>query len=130
MILAVGGGSVIDSSKAIGYAVAEPERDVWEIYDGRRTPKDCLPVACVLTIAAAGSEMSNSSVITNEDTGEKRGFRSNLCRPRLAIMNPELTATLPPIRRQRGAPTFSCTPWSATSPREAIWSSPTRSLRG
>ena len=102
LILAVGGGSVIDSSKAIGYAVAEPERDVWEIYDGRRTPKDCLPVACVLTIAAAGSEMSNSSVITNEDTGEKRGFRSNLCRPRLAIMNPELTATLPPYQTAAG----------------------------
>lgn len=63
LILAVGGGSVIDSSKAIGYAVAEPDRDVWEIYDRKRTPRACLPVACVLTIAAAGSEMSNSSEI-------------------------------------------------------------------
>ena len=102
LILAVGGGSVIDSSKAIGYAVAEPEHDVWEIYDRKRAPKACLPVACVLTIAAAGSEMSNSSVITNEDTGEKRGYRSDLCRPKLAIMNPELTATLPPYQTAAG----------------------------
>ena len=102
LILAVGGGSVIDSSKAIGYAVAEPEHDVWEIYARQRVPKACLPVACVLTIAAAGSEMSNSSVITNEDTGEKRGYRNNLCRLKLAIMNPELTASLPPYQTAAG----------------------------
>lgn len=102
LILAVGGGSVIDSSKAIGYAVAEPEHDVWEIYARQRVPKACLPVACVLTIAAAGSEMSNSSVITNEDTGEKRGYRNNLCRLKLAIMNPELTTSLPPYQTAAG----------------------------
>ena len=102
LILAVGGGSVIDSSKAIGYAVAEPDRDVWEIYDRRRTPKACLPVACVLTIAAAGSEMSNSSVITNGDTGEKRGYRNDLCRVKLALMDPELTTTLPPYQTAAG----------------------------
>ena len=102
LILAVGGGSVIDSSKAIGYAVAEPDRDVWEIYDRRRTPKACLPVACVLTIAAAGSEMSNSSVITNENTGEKRGYRNDLCRVKLALMDPELTTTLPPYQTAAG----------------------------
>ncbi len=102
LILAVGGGSVIDSSKAIGYAVAEPEYDVWELYDRRRTPKACLPVACVLTIAAAGSEMSNSSVITNQDTGEKRGYRNDLCRLKLAVMNPELTVTLPPYQTAAG----------------------------
>ena len=102
LILAVGGGSVIDSSKAIGYAVAEPDRDVWEIYDRKRTPKACLPVACVLTIAAAGSEMSNSSVITNEDTGEKRGYRNDLCRVKLALMDPELTTTLPPYQTAAG----------------------------
>ena len=102
LILAVGGGSVIDSSKAIGYAVAEPDHDVWEIYDRKRTPKACLPVACVLTIAAAGSEMSNSSVITNEETGEKRGYRNNLCRLKLAIMNPELTTSLPPYQTAAG----------------------------
>ena len=102
LILAVGGGSVIDSSKAVGYAVAEPDHDVWEIYDRKRTPKACLPVACVLTIAAAGSEMSNSSVITNEDTGEKRGYRNDLCRVKLALMDPELTTTLPPYQTAAG----------------------------
>lgn len=62
-ILAVGGGSVIDSSKAIGYGVAN-EGEVWDFYDKSRNPRACLPVGAVLTIAAAGSEMSNSSVIT------------------------------------------------------------------
>ena len=102
LILAVGGGSVIDSSKAIGYAVAEPEHDVWEIYDRKRAPKACLPVACVLTIAAAGSEMSNSSVITNEDTGYLLGYRNDLCRVKLALMDPELTTTLPPYQTAAG----------------------------
>lgn len=93
-ILAVGGGSVIDSSKAIGYGVAN-EGDVWDFYAYRRAPSACLPVGVVLTIAAAGSEMSDSSVITNEDGWVKRGYSSNLCRPVFAVMNPELTMTLP-----------------------------------
>ena len=102
LILAVGGGSVIDSSKAIGYAAAEPEHDVWEIYDRKRAPKACLPVACVLTIAAAGSEMSNSSVITKDEGGIKRGYNDDICRPRFAVMNPELTVTLPPYQTASG----------------------------
>lgn len=102
LILAVGGGSVIDSSKAIGYSLAEPEEDVWDLYARKRKPRGCFPVACVLTIAAAGSEMSNSSVITNEETGEKRGYRNDLCRLKLAIMNPELTVTLPPYQTAAG----------------------------
>lgn len=65
-ILAVGGGSVIDSAKAIAYGVAE-EGDVWELYDRKRHAKACLPLATVLTIAAAGSEMSESSVITKDE---------------------------------------------------------------
>ena len=101
LILAVGGGSVIDSSKAIAYGLAE-DADVWELYDRARQAKACLPVACVLTIAAAGSEMSNSSVITNQDTGEKRGYRNDLCRLKLAVMNPELTVTLPPYQTAAG----------------------------
>ncbi len=64
-LLAVGGGSVIDSAKAIGYGLAN-EGDVWDFYDHLRDPEACMPIGCVLTIAAAGSEMSNSSVITNE----------------------------------------------------------------
>ncbi len=94
-LLAVGGGSVIDSAKAIAYALAEPNEDVWDLYARKRQAKACLPVGVVLTIAAAGSEMSNSSVITNDETYTKRGYTNNLSRPKFAIMNPELTLTLP-----------------------------------
>lgn len=93
-ILAIGGGSVIDSAKAIGYGVAN-EGDVWDFYDHTRQATGCLPIGAVVTIAAAGSEMSNSSVITKEEGGVKRGYNNDLCRPRFAIMNPELTVTLP-----------------------------------
>lgn len=93
-ILAVGGGSVIDSSKAIGYGMAN-EGDVWDFYDRKRTAESCLPIGVVLTIAAAGSEMSNSSVITKDEGGIKRGYKNDCCRPVFAVMNPELTMTLP-----------------------------------
>ena len=101
-ILAVGGGSVIDSAKAIAYGLAEPEFDVWELYARKRQAKKSLPLGVVLTIAAAGSEMSNSCVITNEKTGEKRGYSNNISRPKFAIMNPELTMTLPDYQTQAG----------------------------
>lgn len=95
-ILAVGGGSVIDSAKAIAYGAADEERgDVWDFYARRRVPRACLPVGSVLTIAAAGSEMSCSSVITDEATETKRGYGNDICRPKFAVMNPELTMTLP-----------------------------------
>ncbi len=100
-ILAVGGGSVIDSAKAIAYGLAE-EADVWELYDRARRARACLPVGVVLTIAAAGSEMSNSSVITKDEGGVKRGYNDDICRPRFAVMNPELTATLPPYQTASG----------------------------
>ncbi len=100
-ILAVGGGSVIDSAKAIAYGLAE-EADVWELYDHTRQAKACLPVGAVLTIAAAGSEMSNSSVITKDEGGVKRGYNNDICRPKFAVMNPELTATLPPYQTASG----------------------------
>ena len=93
-LLPVGGGSTIDSAKAIGYGVA-CGGEVWDFYDFKRTPTACLPIGAVLTIAAAGSEMSDSSVITNEDGGIKRGCNSDLCRCKFAIMDPELTMTLP-----------------------------------
>lgn len=93
-LLAVGGGSVIDTAKAIGYGVAN-EGDVWDFYIKKRTPGACLPIGAVLTIAAAGSETSNSSVITNEKTKQKKGCNSETCRMRFAVMNPELTYTLP-----------------------------------
>jgi len=101
-ILAVGGGSVIDSSKAIGYGCAN-DFDVWDIFEKKNAPKACLPIGVVLTIAAAGSEMSNSAVITNEDGWKKRGSNSDFCRPRFAIMNPELTMTLPEYQTMCGA---------------------------
>lgn len=100
-ILAVGGGSVIDSSKAIGYGAAN-EGDVWDFYDGKRAPEACLPIGTILTIAAAGSEMSNSSVITNEDGWLKRGYNNDICRCRFSILNPELTYTLPDYQTQCG----------------------------
>ena len=93
-ILAVGGGSAIDSAKAIGYGVAN-EGDVWDFYDRKRQATGCLPIGVILTIAATGSEMSNSSVITKEEGWVKRGYSSDYGRPRFAIMNPELTMTLP-----------------------------------
>ncbi|MFR5486044.1 iron-containing alcohol dehydrogenase [Eubacterium sp.] len=93
-ILAVGGGSVIDSAKAIGYGIAN-EGDVWDLYAQKRVTDKCAPVGVVLTIAAAGSEMSNSSVITNDETGLKRSYHTEISRPRFAIMNPEFTMTLP-----------------------------------
>lgn len=101
-LLAVGGGSVIDTAKAIAYGLAEPDKDVWELYQGQRKAKGCLPVASVLTIAAAGSESSDSSVITNEKTGEKRAYNDNLARPKFAAMNPELTLSLPDYQTMSG----------------------------
>ena len=101
-VLAVGGGSVIDSAKLIAYTLAEPEFDAWSLHAKTRAAKKCLPIGCVLTIAAAGSEMSNSCVITNEETGEKRGYSSDLCRAKFAILNPALTKTLPDYQTQAG----------------------------
>ena len=100
-ILAVGGGSVIDSSKAIAYGVPY-EGDVWDFYIGKAEATTCLPVATVLTIPAAGSEMSEASVITNEDGDIKLGYSNNICRPKFAIMNPERTFTLPPYQTAAG----------------------------
>ena len=90
-LLAVGGGSVIDSAKAIAVGAFHRGEEVWDFYSGKKTPRGALPLGCVLTIAAAGSETSQSSVITNEETGEKRGMNTDLYRPRFAVMNPELT---------------------------------------
>ena len=100
-ILAVGGGSVIDSSKAIGYGVTN-EGDVWDFYEKKRQATACLPIGTVLTIAAAGSEMSDSSVITKEEGWIKRGYSSNYCRCKFAVMNPELTMTLPDYQTASG----------------------------
>ncbi len=96
LIIAAGGGSVIDTAKAIGYALAEPDKDVWELFAHTRRAGACLPVAAVPTIAAAGSEMSDSCVMTNGKTNEKRGYSNDISRPRFALINPELTCDVPP----------------------------------
>jgi alcohol dehydrogenase YqhD (iron-dependent ADH family) len=94
LILAVGGGSVIDSAKAIAMG-AVIEGDVWDIFLGKSAPVAALPVGTVLTIPAAGSEASTASVITNENGWLKRGFNSELIYPRFSILNPELAFSLP-----------------------------------
>jgi alcohol dehydrogenase YqhD (iron-dependent ADH family) len=101
-LLAVGGGSVLDSAKAIGYGLYH-EGEVWDFYDQKREVEGCLPVGAVLTLAAAGSEMSNSSVITNEDGDLKRGLNHDSSRCKFAVMNPELTFTLPHYQTMSGA---------------------------
>ena len=102
VILAVGGGSVIDSGKAIAMGVANPDAEVWDYYLGKAEMRQALPVASVLTIPAAGSEMSEASVITNEDGDVKLGYSSNILRPKFAIMNPRRTFTLPPYQTAAG----------------------------
>lgn len=95
MVVAVGGGSAIDSAKAMAHGIANPGVDLWDIWTGKIPLEKSIPVGVVLTIAAAGSEMSNSSVITNEKLGRKQGISTDLNRPKFAILNPELTYTLP-----------------------------------
>jgi len=94
-ILAVGGGSVIDTSKAIAHGRANPDTDIWDFWSGKAELTKSLPVGVVLTISAAGSETSNSAVLTNEETGKKAGINTDFNRPCFAVMNPELTYTLP-----------------------------------
>ena len=95
LILAVGGGSSIDTAKAIAIGAANEGIDLREFWSGKEAITKVLPVGAVLTIAAAGSEMSDSAVLTNEETGKKGGVNTDLVRPRFAVMNPELTYTLP-----------------------------------
>lgn len=101
-ILSVGGGSVIDTAKAIAAGVPY-NGDVWDFYLKKETLKNVLPIGVILTIPATGSESSDSSVITNEDGWYKKGINSDLIRPIFAIMNPELTYTLPPYQTACGA---------------------------
>ncbi|MGM0508696.1 MAG: iron-containing alcohol dehydrogenase [Fusobacteriota bacterium] len=93
-ILAVGGGSVIDSAKAISVGV-KYDGDVWDFYTGKAQPKEALPIGTVLTIPAAGSESSAGSVITKEEGNLKRPLGSELLYPKFSILNPELAYTVP-----------------------------------
>ena len=97
-IVAVGGGSVIDTAKAVSIGAANPSDDVWDFFTRTKTAETGLGVGVVLTISAAGSETSDSCVITNEEGPLKRGLNSPLNRPTFAFMNPELTYTLPPYQ--------------------------------
>lgn len=101
-ILAVGGGSVIDTAKAIAVGVLY-DGDVWDFFLGKAEIKKALPVGVILTLAATGSEASDSAVITNEDGWYKKGIHSDLIRPQFAIMNPELLYTLPAYQTAAGA---------------------------
>ncbi|MDR0644049.1 MAG: iron-containing alcohol dehydrogenase [Treponema sp.] len=101
-ILAVGGGSVIDSAKAIAVGVCY-DGDVWEVYEQHKPVEKALPVATVLTIPAAGSEMSGDSVVTNEEKQMKLGYGAPAIRPVFSIMNPEFFFTLPKNQIANGA---------------------------
>ncbi len=101
LVLALGGGSAIDSSKAIAMGVPYAG-EVWDFFAGKAELKEALPVATILTIPAAGSEASTASVITNEEGMLKRGFNSELIYPRFSILNPELAFTLPKEQAANG----------------------------
>lgn len=101
-VLAVGGGSVIDSAKAIAVGVPYAG-DVWDFYTRKAEVKEALPVGVVLTIPAAGSESSNGSVITNEEGWYKKDTGAECLRPRFAILDPVLTMTLPAYQTACGA---------------------------
>lgn len=102
-VLAVGGGSVLDSAKDIANGVANPDVDVWDFSCGKASPAKTLPKGAILTLAAAGSEMSNSCVITNTELGLKSGYGSSCNRMNFAIENPELTYTVDAYQTACGA---------------------------
>ena len=107
VVFPVGGGSAIDCAKAIAFGVPY-EGDVWDFFSKKATIAECLPIACVLTIPAAGSEGSSSCVISNDELGLKRGTNSNLFRPKAAFLDPELTFTLPPFQTAAGITDMFC----------------------
>jgi alcohol dehydrogenase YqhD (iron-dependent ADH family) len=102
VIVAVGGGSVIDSAKAIS-AGALVEHDVWKFFTGKKSVKDALPLTCVLTLAASGSEMNSGMVVTNEATQQKFGFANKLLFPKTSILDPTATFTVSPPYTAYGA---------------------------
>lgn len=94
-VLAIGGGSAIDTAKAISHGAANPGVDIWKGFLGEWTVPKTYPIGVILTISAAGSESSNSAVLTNEETGQKRGLTTDFNRPKFAVLDPALTYTLP-----------------------------------
>ncbi len=102
-VLAIGGGSVIDTTKAIAHGIKYPDHDIWDIWSQKITMDKTAPFGSILTLAAAGSETSDSSVLTNDKTHQKRGFSSPLNLPSFAIMNPELSFSAPVYQKACGA---------------------------
>ena len=94
-VLAIGGGSAIDTAKAIAHGTADPNIDIWDAFLGKIKIAKTLPIAVILTISAAGSESSDSAVLTNEETGQKRGLSTDFNRPKFSVLDPTLTYTLP-----------------------------------
>ena len=107
LVLAVGGGSVIDCSKAIAFGVPY-QGDVWDFFSHKAQIGACLPVACVLTIPAAGSEASASCVISNDALNLKKGVNGDVFRSRVAVLDPEVTFTLPQYQTAAGAVDIIC----------------------
>ena len=101
-VVGVGGASVIDTAKTIAYGAGEPDKDVWELFLHDRKAKNALPVGAVPTIAAAGSEMSDSTVLTDEKTNSKRSYHDHFGRPKFAVINAEFTLTLPEWQTMNG----------------------------
>ncbi|HNC99780.1 MAG TPA: iron-containing alcohol dehydrogenase, partial [Myxococcota bacterium] len=102
VIVAAGGGSVLDTAKAIG-AGAVVEHDVWKFFTGKKGIKGTLPVLTLPTLAASGSEMNSGMVLTNEETQEKFGFGHRLLFPKVSILDPQTTCTVPPDYTAYGA---------------------------
>ena len=104
IVIALGGGSVIDSAKAIAYGAFNTEGDIWEYYLKEREVKGAMPVATILTLSATGSEMSSSSVISNDEGhGYKRGINSDWGKPKYSFLNPELTYSVSPYQTASGS---------------------------
>ncbi len=101
-ILAVGGGSVIDTAKGIAHGLANPGSSLWDLWTKKAPIKASTPVGAVLTIPAAGSEMSDSAVLTNEETGQKLGINTEFNRCIFAVMDPSLGASLPDWQIKNG----------------------------
>lgn len=101
-VLAIGGGSVIDTAKAIAHGLKYPQNDIWDIWTKKITLTNTTPMSGIVTLAAAGSETSDSAVLTNEQTGQKRGLSTPFNRPCFAIMNPQLTYSAPNYQKACG----------------------------
>ena len=102
LVVGVGGGSAIDTAKAIAHGAANPEAALWDIWTKKVPLTRSLPVGAVLTMPAAGSEMSDSAVLTNEAAGKKAGISTDCNRCRFAVVNPALGATLPKYQLAAG----------------------------